>query len=246
MSKEAEVKPIAELVAQAARVCEARGHGGLWPCKENCIVCGLAEALESQAKRIAELEAERERYGREVVEPATAVYGADVEAARNVLKNYRKGRWHINGQIVREALDAAYAAKDAPKPFDWTNPSDDDLEFNSMGMEIGNALGEYGEGTKYEGELPVKIARHLWDRNYRPPEHYEQLFGFDFANQASHDAFVSASMKTGVEMSERIASLESSLQRVRALCAERDKADGAFTARIKTTTLRAALEGTQQ
>jgi hypothetical protein len=56
MSKEAEVKPIAELVAQAARVCEARGHGGLWPCKENCIVCGLAEALESQAERIAESE----------------------------------------------------------------------------------------------------------------------------------------------------------------------------------------------
>jgi len=67
-SAPAEVKPIAELVAQAARVCEARGHGGLWPCKENCIVCGLAEALESQAERIAELEASLAAIGSDTVE----------------------------------------------------------------------------------------------------------------------------------------------------------------------------------
>jgi DNA polymerase IIIc chi subunit len=55
-------------------------------------------------------EATREKYEREVVAKAVEVYGADVEAARNVLKRYRKGQWHINGQIVREALDAAYEA----------------------------------------------------------------------------------------------------------------------------------------
>lgn len=43
------------LIAQAARVCEARGHGGLWPCKENCIVCALADALASDAKALEEL-----------------------------------------------------------------------------------------------------------------------------------------------------------------------------------------------
>jgi hypothetical protein len=49
-------------------------------------------------------------YERDVAAPNRKVYGPDVEAARNVLKKYRKGQWHINGEIVREALDAAYAS----------------------------------------------------------------------------------------------------------------------------------------
>lgn len=44
-------QPYAELIAQAARCCEARGHGGLWPCKENCIVCHLADALSALSQQ---------------------------------------------------------------------------------------------------------------------------------------------------------------------------------------------------
>ena len=51
------------------------------------------------------------RYERDVAEPNREIYGVDVEAARTVLKRYRKGFWHINGAIVREALDAAYASQ---------------------------------------------------------------------------------------------------------------------------------------
>ena len=52
-----------------------------------------------------------------IVPPSTTsgISVAEVEAARNVLKKYRVGRWHINGKIVEEALAAARAAR---KPAD--------------------------------------------------------------------------------------------------------------------------------
>ena len=54
---------------------------------------------------------EADKYENDVVEPNREIYGSDVEASRDVLKRYRKGQWHINGAIVREALDAAYKAQ---------------------------------------------------------------------------------------------------------------------------------------
>jgi hypothetical protein len=71
------------------------------------------EPIDDELARLRQAIAEPDEataYQREVVEPNREVYGADVEAARNSLKRYRKGMWHINGAIVRESLDAAYEA----------------------------------------------------------------------------------------------------------------------------------------
>ena len=42
----------ANLGARAKAVCEARGHGGLWPSPENCIVCALAKENAELKKRL--------------------------------------------------------------------------------------------------------------------------------------------------------------------------------------------------
>jgi hypothetical protein len=51
-------RPVSEshLVSVASKYCEARGHGGLWPSRENCVVCAMADALQASEERIADLE----------------------------------------------------------------------------------------------------------------------------------------------------------------------------------------------